>query len=57
MIFNHRLVLTPKEMPLTYLVGWCYKSKAAALLVVQLWEDPEITEPIGATKRVGYWPV
>ena len=58
MLYNHRVVLTPKTCLYAYDVGWCYPTREAALLAVILWHDPEGSEPVGAIKRVGAaWPM
>lgn len=52
MIFNHRVVMTPKADPLCYDRGWCYQARAAALLAAMEW-DPDIEpEPRGWVKAL-----
>lgn len=51
MIFNHRLVLTPKACPQTYDAGWCYPSLDAALVAFALWDIELEPEPSGYIKR------
>lgn len=53
MIFNHRVVLTPKSFPLVYDAGWCYPSLLAAVAAVQVWDPAAEPEPVGYIKRVG----
>lgn len=54
MIFNHRVVLTPKANTTGYDVGWCYPDLLAAIVAVLTWEPSEDQpEPVGFIKRVG----
>lgn len=51
MIFNHRVVLTPKAHLDTYDAGWCYPSMATALQAVLGWDPATQPEPTGYVKR------
>lgn len=53
MIYNHRVVMTPKSSPLTWDWGWCYPDLASALLAVAAWDPVTQLEPSGYMKRVG----
>ena len=58
MIFNWRIVTTPKSCPLVWDRGWCYQGKdlAAFLTVVamaQAWDGSDETEPEGYFKVAG----
>jgi hypothetical protein len=52
MIFNDRVVLTPKAAPMFIDYGWCYPKGAAALLAVRLWNPETEAEPVGYIKAV-----
>lgn len=51
MIFNHRVVLTPKDCPVVYDAGWCYSDFPSALQAVEDWDIDNQDEPAGAIKR------
>lgn len=53
MIFNHRVVLTPKANPEGYEVGWCYPDALAAFAALLVWDPYVQPEPLGYIKRVG----
>lgn len=52
MLFNHRVVMTPKNLPMTHDGGWCYPTKLAALAAVAVWNPDVEPEPVGYIKRV-----
>lgn len=54
MIFNHRVVLTPKNDEMTYDAGWCYESYETALAAVAAWDTTRDPEPVGWIKRIGW---
>jgi hypothetical protein len=51
MSFNCRLVITPKDSPLTYEYGWCYSSAVGVRAAVQVWDPETQNEPLGWHKR------
>lgn len=53
MLFNHRVVLTPKACTQFHDVGWCYPSLLAAVAAVEVWDPETELEPVGYLKRVG----
>jgi hypothetical protein len=53
MIYNDRLVMTPKAHPFVYDYGWCYPKGPAALLAALTWDPDEFGEPHGFIKRIG----
>lgn len=53
MIFNDRVVLTPKACPWFVDYGWCYPKGAAAHLAVAAWDPETEAEPVGYIKAVG----
>lgn len=54
MIYNHRVILTPKAFPEGYAVGWCYPNLLAAVAAVMTWDpSTDQPEPAGYIKRVG----
>ncbi len=53
MIFNDRVVLTPKTVPWVYDYGWCYPKGGCAALAVMAWEPETEAEPPGYIKAVG----
>ncbi len=50
MLFNDRLVLTPKSCEGIYDHGWCYPKGGAAHLAAMLWDPDTEGEPAGAIK-------
>jgi hypothetical protein len=57
MLFNWRLVRTPKDRPMTYDRGWCYQGNGpqalfVAVLAAYEWDGGDETEPIGYLKRI-----
>lgn len=58
MIYNWRIVRTPKASPLTYDRGWCYEGTgpetfSAVVLAAWAWDGGDDTEPAGYFKRAG----
>jgi hypothetical protein len=58
MIYNWRVVRTPKSCPLGYDRGWCYQGTGpdafiAAVLAAWAWDGSDETEPAGYFKRAG----
>ncbi len=53
MLFNDRIVMSPKSCPETYDYGWCFDKGGAAYLALAVWDPQEQAEPIGFKKRVG----
>jgi hypothetical protein len=53
MIYNHRVVMTPKSCLDCYDYGWCFPSLLAAIAALRLWDPVTEREPIGFIKRVG----
>lgn len=53
MIFNDRVVLTPKAAPMFVDYGWCYPKGPAAFLAIRAWEPATEAEPVGYIKAVG----
>lgn len=57
MIYNHRVVLTPKlpdgSAADWWTVGWCYPTLLAAVAAVTVWDPAFEAEPVGYIKRVG----
>lgn len=51
MIFNTRVVMTPKAHPDGYDHGWCYPSRLAAIAAVHAWDPATMAEPVGYAKR------
>lgn len=54
MLYNQRVVLTPKSRLQVYDAGWCYPSTSAAVLAVAAWDWETEPEPVGYIKRVGF---
>lgn len=52
MIFNDRLVLTPKMAPKVYDYGWCFPKGGAAWLAAAAWDLEAQAEPSGYIKAV-----
>lgn len=52
MIFNHRLVLTPKGQLTTYDAGWCYPSLDAVLDALRSWDPAGGGQPPGYLKSL-----
>jgi hypothetical protein len=53
MIFNDRLVLTPKDNLGVYDFGWCFQKGAAAVLAALAWNPETEGEPVGFIKSIG----
>lgn len=53
MLYNHRLVMTPKDNPRVYDHGWCYPDLTAALAALLAWDPDVQPEPTGYIKRAG----
>lgn len=54
MMFNTRIVITPKSSELEYLRGWCYQEPLHATVLRCALFDPEAgEEPVGWVKEVG----
>lgn len=51
MIFNDRLVLTPKTATWGHDFGWCYDKGGAAGLAALVWNPQTEGEPVGFKKR------
>jgi hypothetical protein len=55
MLFNHRVVTTPKRFPEVYDEYWCYtgsdRGLLAAMTAIRLWAETGDAEPIGWTKN------
>ncbi|MFF7198258.1 hypothetical protein ACFZAM_31685 [Streptomyces sp. NPDC008079] len=51
MVFNHRLVMTPKDAPSGWDWGWCYNGPVELMLAVHMWDPETQSEPIGWKKR------
>lgn len=50
MIYNNRVVLTPKAAPLFVDYGWCYPKGPAAFAAVAVWDPAAQAEPAGYIK-------
>lgn len=50
MIFNDRLVLTPKHSPFVYDFGWCYDKGPAPYVAAKVWDPQTQAEPPGYKK-------
>lgn len=58
MIWNYRIVTTPKSCELVWDRGWCYQGKDFAafmtvVLAAQAWDGSDETEPEGYFKVAG----
>lgn len=51
MLYNHRLVMTPKDSPYIYDHGWCYPTLTAAMVALLSWDPDTQPEPEGFIKR------
>ncbi|WP_371590868.1 hypothetical protein [Streptomyces sp. NBC_00470] len=51
MLFNWRLVMTPKATPEMWLYGWCYDGQLALTLALKTWDPETQNEPLGWKKR------
>lgn len=51
MLFNDRLVMTPKSCLGVYDHGWCYPKSGAAYLAALMWNPEHDAEPVGYIKR------
>lgn len=51
MIYNYRLVMTPKSAPGGYDFGWCYANMTDALLALFRWDPERDAEPSDYVKR------
>lgn len=54
MIFNDRVVLTPKTCLDIYECGWCFDKGGAAFYAAVAWDPDTEAEPVGYKKRVGF---
>lgn len=52
MIYNDRLVMTPKSRPYIYDWGWCFPKGSAAILAAAVWDPATQDEPAGYIKAV-----
>lgn len=50
MLFNDRIIVVPKEAPLTYGRFWCYQKGGAAIFAALAWDGSDDTEPVGWIK-------
>lgn len=53
MVFNHRLVMTPKADTRLWFYGWCYDTALAATAAMKVWTPETQNEPLGWKKRPG----
>ena len=58
MLYNFRIVTTPKAAPLVWDRGWCYFGNdeatfVRAVLAALAWDGSDDSEPAGYDKRVG----
>lgn len=51
MLFNHRLVITPKESLYRWVWGWCFDGPVEAILAMRVWDPETQNEPVGWKKR------
>lgn len=51
MMFNHRLVLCPKNNPLVYEWAWCFNGPLELGAAVHVWDPDTQNEPVGWKKR------
>lgn len=51
MLFNDRLIMTPRDSTATYHHGWCYDKGGAAYLAALVWDPQTQGEPVGYKKR------
>lgn len=51
MLFNQRLVMTPKEYMLGWDYGWCYDDALTVLACLHVWDPQTQSEPLGWKKR------
>jgi hypothetical protein len=60
MLFNFRIVTTPKRSPSIWDRGWCYQGNGVSswltvCLAATVWDGSAGTEPAGYFKRAGHW--
>lgn len=58
MIYNFRIVTTPRDCELVWDRGWCYFGRdegtfIRAVLAAMAWDGSDESEPLGFDKRVG----
>lgn len=58
MLYNWRIVTTPKSCPMVIDRGWCYQGRhldgfLPAVLAAMAWDGSDETEPAGYFKRAG----
>lgn len=51
MIYNDRLIMTPRNSAVAYHHGWCYDKGGAAYLAALVWDPQTQGEPVGYKKR------
>lgn len=51
MVFNMRIVMTPKDCQGVYDYGWCFDKGPAAFLALAVWDPETEAEPPGYKKR------
>lgn len=51
MIYNVRVVMTPKDAPLGYDAGWCYPGLLEAAAAVEAWDPDTQHRPEGFIKE------
>lgn len=51
MLFNWRLVVTPKSAVGVYSYGWCYDGPAPIAAALKVWDPETQNEPLGWKKR------
>lgn len=56
MVFNDRVVMTPRDDRQTYDHGWCYDKGGAGLIAALAWDPTREDEPAGWKKRVAAKP-
>ncbi len=52
MLYNDRVVMSPKRSPQVYDFGWCFDKGPAAYLAVAAWDPETQAEPAGYKKAV-----
>jgi hypothetical protein len=62
MLYNYRIVLTPKAAPYLYVAHWCYSGKGRVdlmrtVVAAMEWDGTVGTEPVGWNKngQTGEW--
>lgn len=51
MLYNHRVVLTPKRQRLIYVGGWCYPDLLSATAAARVWDPDTEERPVGFIKE------